>query len=443
MAQPPPGIADDAEFSRSVRLGEELRIRYRDHVVVGSMQQEQRARREGPCARHRVNRRDLAGKCVEIAGRGLRTKDAHAATVPSEPTRVPRPIREIGGRAQRRDPTHPRFGRTDSERERAAHSRAEDPGTSGLRDLQYLLHRKADIRVPPSDGEVTCRSARASEVEREDPPTSLSRDPIRELREGQPRGERPPGRGGKVMTQHQCRHGPRRRWVRPVRGQRGPVWVFDVLIHSSLLGRLPLSWVAVTPLVTKARALKEWAAVVQALLVGEQVLDIRKGGLREDGRHFSIHSSRVWLYPTVEHQKPELLKPAYQRWVASTTAAAPPDRAIRVEGWADIVGVATVTEPEILDALDGKVIWSRDYVESRFRWKARDPLVVLALRVHRLTEPITIAFRDEYGGCTSWVDLDGLPDPDSVASAPALSDTAFDARLKSAAAALPGGFALP
>ncbi len=198
-----------------------------------------------------------------------------------------------------------------------------------------------------------------------------------------------------------------------------------------------------TPLVTKARALKEWAAVVQALLVGEQVLDIRKGGLREDGRHFSIHSSRVWLYPTVEHQKPELLKPAYQRWVASTTAAAPPDRAIRVEGWADIVGVATVTEPEILDALDGKVIWSRDYVESRFRWKARDPLVVLALRVHRLTEPITIAFRDEYGGCTSWVDLDGLPDPDSVASAPALSDTAFDARLKSAAAALPGGFALP
>lgn len=193
---------------------------------------------------------------------------------------------------------------------------------------------------------------------------------------------------------------------------------------------------------TNAPALKEWAAVVQALLIGEQVIDIRKGGIREDGRHFSVHSSRVWLYPTVEHQKPELLKPAYQRWVSST-AAAPVDRAIRVEGWADIVGVATVTESEVLDALDGKVIWSREYVESRFRWKARDPLLVLALRVHRLTEPITVAFRDEYGGCTSWVDLDGLPDPAAVASTPALSDAAFDARLKAAATVVTGGFALP
>ena len=245
------------------------------------------------------------------------------------------------------------------------------------------------------------------------------------------------------MAQHECGHGPGRCRLRPVRGQRGPVCVFNVLIHPWLLGRLPLSWVTVTPPVTKSPALKEWAAVVQALLIGEQILDIRKGGLREEGRHFSIHSPRIWLYPTVEHQKPELLKPAYQRWVSSTTAAAPADRAIRVEGWADIVGVATVTEPAVLDALDGNVIWSREYVESRFRWKARDPLLVLALRVHRLTEPITVAFREEYGGCTSWVDLDGLPDPDAVASTPALSDTAFAARLKGAAGALPGGFARP
>lgn len=188
-------------------------------------------------------------------------------------------------------------------------------------------------------------------------------------------------------------------------------------------------------------ALKEWAAVIQALLEGEQILDIRKGGLREKDRHFSVRSRRVWLFPTVEHQQPEFLKPAYQRWVATTAAAAPPDRAIRVEGWADIVGVATVTEPDVLDALDGRVIWARGYVESRFRWKARDPLHVLALRVHRLAEPITVPFRDEYGGCTSWVDLRELPDPTTTPSSPALSDGAFDARLKGCAEAIPGGFA--
>jgi hypothetical protein len=189
-------------------------------------------------------------------------------------------------------------------------------------------------------------------------------------------------------------------------------------------------------------AFKEWAVVVRALLEGEQILDVRKGGLREEGRHFSVQAERVWLYPTVEHQQAELVKPAYRRWIDTTEADAPPDRAVRVEGWADIVGVATVTEPEVLDALDGKVVWSRAYVETRYRWKARDPLHVLALRVHRLTDPVTVPYRDEYGGCTSWVDLDGLGDPESVTSTPALSDVAFDARLKGAAEAV-GGFAPP
>ncbi len=202
-----------------------------------------------------------------------------------------------------------------------------------------------------------------------------------------------------------------------------------------------LTHVTTTP--APGAALKEWAAVVQALLEGEQILDLRKGGLREDGRHFTVQSHRIWLYPTVEHQHADLLKPAYQRWVASTVAAAPADRAIRIEGWADIVGVATVTDPEVLDALDGKVIWAREYVETRFRWKARDPLQVLALRVHRLDDPITVPFRDGYGGCTSWVDLAELPDPTSVPSQPAVSDAVFEARYQGGADAIPGGFAPP
>jgi hypothetical protein len=199
---------------------------------------------------------------------------------------------------------------------------------------------------------------------------------------------------------------------------------------------------AVTATTLPVPAFKEWAVVVRALLEGEQILDVRKGGLREEGRHFSVQSERIWLYPTVEHQEAELVKPAYRRWIDLTEAEAPADRAIRVEGWADIVGVATVTEPEMLDALDGKVVWSRAYVETRYRWKARDPLHVLALRVHRLAEPVTVPYREEYGGCTSWVDLDGLGDPESKASTPALSDVAFDARLQGAAEAV-GGFSPP
>jgi hypothetical protein len=177
-------------------------------------------------------------------------------------------------------------------------------------------------------------------------------------------------------------------------------------------------------------ALKEWAVIVRALLAGEQLLDVRKGGLLEEGRHFGVQANRCWLYPTVEHQQPELLKPAYQRWVDDAIAAAPPERAIRVEGWADLVGAIRVTEPEDLAKIDGKMIWTGDYAASRLRWKRRDPLWVLALRAHRLVEPITVPWREGYGGCTSWVDLDGLPDdPSSVASEPALSDESFAARL--------------
>lgn len=191
-------------------------------------------------------------------------------------------------------------------------------------------------------------------------------------------------------------------------------------------------------------AFKEWAVVVQALLHGEQILDVRKGGIREDERHFSVKSNRFWLYPTVEHQRADLCKPAYARWVAETESAALPNRDIRIDGWADIVGTAQINDPGALDALDGRFIWTRDYVESRFSWKKRDPLWILALRVHRLRDSVTIPYRDEYGGCTSWVDLDGLPDdPASLPSVPALSQIAFASRLNGTSKVIPGGLEKP
>jgi hypothetical protein len=178
-------------------------------------------------------------------------------------------------------------------------------------------------------------------------------------------------------------------------------------------------------------AFKEWAVVVRALLAGEQILDVRKGGLHEANRHFAVRSDRCWLYPTVEHQRPELLKPAYRRWVAETWAAASVDGMLRIDGWAELVAETTLTEPDELERLDGKFIWTHDYAASRLQWKHRHPLRVLAVRAHRLQEPMTLEYRAEYGGCTSWVDLEGLPeDPMSVASDPVLTDESFGTRLQ-------------
>jgi len=194
----------------------------------------------------------------------------------------------------------------------------------------------------------------------------------------------------------------------------------------------------VTTSTTNAPALKEWAAIVHALLEGEQIVDVRKGGIKEDGRHFSVPARRFWLSPTAEHQKRELLKPAYAHWIdlADASAVGAP---VLVSGWADVTDIATITEAEHVAALDSKLVWSPEYVESRFAWKKRDPLWVLVLRVHRLDEPIRVPWRDEYGGCTSWVDYEGLPaDPASRPSQPVLSDVAFEAKRKGVRESLPG-----
>ena len=186
-----------------------------------------------------------------------------------------------------------------------------------------------------------------------------------------------------------------------------------------------------------APAYKEWAAVVHALLEGEQIVDVRKGGLREEGRHFGIQATRFWLYPTAEHQKAELLKAPYRHWIELANAA-PVGEPIRIDGWADVTHVANVTEPEQLDALASKLVWTPDYAQSRLGWKRRDPLWVLVLRAHRLASPVTVPWDARYGGCTSWVDLAGLPaDPAGLASEPALSDVAFIGRLRGVLEAVP------
>lgn len=198
-------------------------------------------------------------------------------------------------------------------------------------------------------------------------------------------------------------------------------------------------------------ALKEWAVICHALLAGEQIVDVRKGGIAEDARtdddgrirrRFELPATRCWLYPTAEHQRAELLKEPYRHWI-DLAPAAPVGAPITIHGWAEIVEVATLTEPEHLAALDSKLIWSHDYAESRLRWKARDPLWVLVLRAHQLVDPLVVPWDDEYGGCTSWVPLADLPSPDALASQPALSDVAFDARVKGVRESLPDGALAP
>src|SRR3954454_13636398 len=73
-------------------------------------------------------------------------------------------------------------------------------------------------------------------------------------------------------------------------------------------------------------ALKEWAVTVRALAEGEQLLTLRKGGIREENRHFEIEHDRFFLYPTFDHQADGLVRPAHHPEL---------ERALEEGVWAD------------------------------------------------------------------------------------------------------------
>jgi hypothetical protein len=188
-------------------------------------------------------------------------------------------------------------------------------------------------------------------------------------------------------------------------------------------------------------AFKEWAVTVRALAEGEQLVTLRKGGIREPDRHFSLDYERFFLYPTFDHQRCDLVReshmPEMRRaleegvWpdgdppphaLTADGGIPQPDR-VRIRAWAEVAAAWTVTDQRTVDALTPFHVWTTDYAEKRLRWKRRHPLNVLLLRTYRIPRPVTVKVRDDYGGCRSFLEITrDLP----FEGTPVLSDEEFD-----------------
>jgi hypothetical protein len=188
-------------------------------------------------------------------------------------------------------------------------------------------------------------------------------------------------------------------------------------------------------------ALKEWAVTVRALAEGEQLVTLRKGGIRESERHFQLEHSRFFLYPTFDHQSYDLVRESHRpelqraleegvwaegepswRRLATQDHVPQPDR-VRIRAWAEVAEHYTITDPRCVDALSPFYVWTTDYAEKRLAWKRRHPLHVLLLRTYRIPRPVTVRVRDEYGGCRSWCEIQrDLP----FEGTPVLSDSEFE-----------------
>lgn len=150
-------------------------------------------------------------------------------------------------------------------------------------------------------------------------------------------------------------------------------------------------------------ALKEWSAVVHALLKGRQQVLLRKGGIGE--KRFELAAREFLLFPTVAHSHAERVRSEHQDLLAAAAADSTDDRLV-LRAAAKVVAALPVNRPDGLAAIEDLHIWTAESVRAdRLDFRPKHKLAVLVVSVLPLAEPVQIARLPEYGGCTSWVDL--------------------------------------
>lgn len=180
-------------------------------------------------------------------------------------------------------------------------------------------------------------------------------------------------------------------------------------------------------------ALKEWAVTVAALDRGDQILMLRKGGIREDGRHFKIEHDGFFLYPTYFHEAEALLKPGSQQLFADAMSDED-DALVTLRLWAEVGEVFEISEAGAVAALDPHHIFTSEFAAKRAYWKPRHPLHVILLRCYRLQQPQALPVMPEYAGCKSWVKL--VEEYPVGVAAPVLSDREFGRKVDEIRSAL-------
>lgn len=164
---------------------------------------------------------------------------------------------------------------------------------------------------------------------------------------------------------------------------------------------------AETSVGTSTLALKEWGAVVCALLDGRQTLLLRKGGIHE--RAFTVDGAGrpFVVFPTVAHSHRERVRPEHLDVLEAGTAEVDEERAtFRIRAGLSIVAAVPVRRTEGLAAVEDLHIWTAASVrEDRLDFRPRHELQALIVRAVALPQPAELARTEAYAGCRSWLDL--------------------------------------
>lgn len=162
------------------------------------------------------------------------------------------------------------------------------------------------------------------------------------------------------------------------------------------------------PFLTSSIALKEWAVVVEALAGGEQLLLVRKGGIRDPKGAFHLQHREFLLYPTWEHQAKapdQNIRPEFRQRFQKLLAppADPTSVPLRVYGGVAFCG--EIRDPAQMAGLEKYHLWTPGFFEERMRYRPSAPTLVVVLRAYTLPRPVAHPVKPEYAGCKSWVPL--------------------------------------
>ena len=155
-------------------------------------------------------------------------------------------------------------------------------------------------------------------------------------------------------------------------------------------------------------AFKEWAVICRALVQGRQRVILRKGGIVEPGGQFELTHREFLLMPTFLHQSAESLVPEARDLLVDIDADRPPEGTVVFWHRARVIDAVRIESLDAMARFRGEHVWADHVVEERFhRW--RDELHVLTVEVSALPEPLVVPWRESFGGCKSWVELDPMP----------------------------------
>lgn len=153
-------------------------------------------------------------------------------------------------------------------------------------------------------------------------------------------------------------------------------------------------------------AFKEWAAICRALASGRQDVILRKGGIVERGGAFRPEHASFLLLPTFLHQSAESLLPEARDLLVGIDDDRPPVGTVVFTHVAFVRAAHRITERPALDRFRHRHVWAESVVDERFhRWQ--DELHVLEVTVTPLPSPVTFPWQESYGGCRSWVEIEG------------------------------------